>query len=77
MSDSVQKSRQVVYTRFFYKQHFYKQRQAEIGQEKLKLSSTLSPWAWTFAIWIFFSLCLSTLSSWGWKWTLDHKIWHK
>ena len=54
MSGSVQKSRQVVYTRFFYKQHFYKQRQAEIGQVKLKLSSTLSPWAWTFAIWIFF-----------------------
>ena len=40
-------------TRFFYKQHFYKQRQAEIGKKnKQMLSNTLG---WTFAIWKLFA----------------------
>ena len=33
-------------TRFFYKQHFYKQRQAEICKELSKRLAT--PWGWTF-----------------------------
>ena len=34
-------SKHVCITRFFYKQHFYKQRQAEVGKIKQMLSNTL------------------------------------
>ena len=34
-------SNHVCITRFFYKQHFYKQRQAEVGKIKQMLSNTL------------------------------------
>ena len=52
-SDTLQNSRIVrvtrLYTHFFYKQHFCKQRQAKIGKKLSKCLAT--PWAWTFAIW--------------------------
>ena len=34
---------------FFYKQHFYKQRQIEIGKKSSKCWAT--PWGWNSAIW--------------------------
>ena len=37
----------------FYKQHFYKQHQAETGKKMNK--SETKPWGWTFAIWKLFA----------------------
>ena len=48
------------YTRFFYKQHFYKQRQAEIGKTLSK--SLATPWDWTFAIWKLFALFIHAIN---------------
>ena len=42
----------------FHKQHFYKQRHAEICK-KNQAKSKATPWGWTFAIWIDYSLSSS------------------
>ena len=58
----------LIYT-LFHKQHFYKQRQAEIGK---KLSKSLeTPWGWYFAIYlnIIYILKLFIILS---KWKIDH-----
>ena len=44
---------------FFYKHHFYKQRQAEIGKKSSKCSATLL--GWTFAIWKLFLLFIHVI----------------
>ena len=45
--------------RFFYKQHFYKQHQAEIGKKLSKCQAT--PWGRTFAIWKLFKFFISVI----------------
>ena len=43
----------------FYKQHFYKQRQAEIGKRSSKNYAT--PLGWTFANWKLFTFFIHVI----------------
>ena len=49
----------ILHAFLFYKQHFYKQRKAEIGK-KIKQGWD-TPWGWTFTIWTLFTFFIHVI----------------